>query len=138
LVDVRIEERDPIATAVAIVPDASHWKEGLDLVWAHVRANGLPAGRNVMRYGERVEVGVELGGFAEADGLVASALPAGPTAVGLRVGEPSPGGIQEAHEAVRAWCASRGHEVTGECWEIYGHVNDEPFELLVGWPLSSR
>ena len=138
MVDVRIEERDAIATAVAIVPDPSHWKEGLDRVWAHVRANGLPAGRTVMRYGERVEVGVELDGFADADGLIASALPAGPTAVGLRVGELSPEGIGEAHDAVRAWCASHGHEVTGECWEIYGHMNDEPFELLVGWPLSRR
>jgi effector-binding domain-containing protein len=138
LVDVRIEERDAIATAVAIVPDVSHWKEGLDRVWACVRANGLPAGRNVMRYGERVEVGVELDGFSGDDGLVASTLPAGPTAVGLRIGELSSEGIQEAHEAVRAWCASHGHEVTGECWEIYGHMNTDPFELLVGWPLSSR
>jgi hypothetical protein len=138
LVDVRIEERDAIATAVAIVPEPSQWKEGLDRVWAHVRANALPAGRNVMRYGERVEVGVELDGFAGADGLIASALPAGPTAVGLRVGDLSPEGIGEAHDAVRAWCASHGHELTGECWEIYGHMNDAPFELLVGWPLSRR
>jgi hypothetical protein len=135
LVDVRIEERDAIVTAVAVVPDASRWREGLDLVWAHVRANALPAGRNVMRYGSRVEVGVELDGFSDADGLVTSELPAGRTAVGLRVGPLSPEGIQEAHEAVRAWCASHGHNLTGECWEIYGHMNDEPFELLVGWPL---
>ena len=139
MVDVRIEERDAIATAVAIVPDASHWREGSDRVWAHVRAAGLPAGRNVMRYGERVEVGVELDAFAGADGLIASALPGGPTAIGLRAGELSPEGIREAHEAVRAWCASHGHAVTGECWEIYGHMrDDEPFELLVGWPLSGR
>jgi hypothetical protein len=139
LVDVRIEERDPIATAVVVVPDASHWREGLDRVWAHVRAHGLPAGRNVMRYGEHVEVGVELDGFDDADGLIASALPGGSTAVGLRVGPLSPEGIGEAHDAVRAWCAEHGHEVTGECWEIYGHMrDDEPFELLVGWPLSRR
>jgi hypothetical protein len=136
LVDVRIEQRDPIATAVAVVPDASHWKEGLDRVWAVVRDRRLAAGRNVMRYGERVEVGVELDGSAE--GLLASELPAGPTAVGRRVGALSPEGIQEAHGAVRAWCAEHGHELTGECWEIYGHMNDEPFELLVGWPLSGR
>jgi hypothetical protein len=134
LVDVRIEERDAIATAVAIVPDASHWREGLDRVWAVV--GGLSPGRNVMRHGERVEVGVELDGVA--DGLIASELPGGPTAVGLRVGELSPEGIAEAHEAVRAWCASHGHALTGECWEIYGHMNDQPFELLVGWPLSGR
>jgi hypothetical protein len=138
LVDVRIEERDAVATAVTVVPDASHWREGLDRVWAHMRAHRLPAGRNVMRYGERVEVGVELEGFADSDGLLASELPAGPTAVGLRVGPLSPEGIGEAHEAVRAWCASHGHELTGECWELYGHMNDEPFELLVGWPLSGR
>ncbi len=134
MVDVRIEERDAIATAVAIVPDASHWREGLDRVWAVV--SRLSPGRNVMRYGERVEVGVELDGVA--DGLIASELPGGPTAVGLRVGELSPEGIAEAHEAVRAWCASHGHALTGECWEIYGHMNDQPFELLVGWPLSGR
>jgi hypothetical protein len=139
LVDVRIEERDAIATAVVTVPDASYWREGLDRVWAHVRAHRLRAGRNVMRYGERVEVGVELDGFADSGGLVASELPAAPTAVGLRVGELSPEGIREAHEAVRAWCASHGYEVTGECWELYGHMRDDvPFELLVGWPLSGR
>jgi hypothetical protein len=134
LVDVRIEERDAIATAVVVVPDASHWRDGLDRVWAAV--SGLSPGRNVMRYGDRVEVGVELSG--DAGDLVASELPSGPTAVGLRVGELSPQGIAEAHDAVRAWCAEHGHEVTGECWEIYGHMNDEPFELLVGWPLSGR
>jgi hypothetical protein len=134
LIDVRIEQRDAVATAVAVVPDASHWKDGLDRVWAVVR--DLSPGRNVMRYGERVEVGVELDGPAE--GLLASELPAGPTAVGLRVGELSPEGIAEAHAAVREWCASHGHALTGECWEIYGHMNDEPFELLVGWPLSGR
>ncbi len=139
MVDVGIEEREAIATAVVVVPDAAHWREGLDRAWAHVRAHGLPAGRNVMRYGERVEVGVEPDGFAGTDGLLASELPAGPTAVGLRVGELSPDGIREAHEAVRAWCASHGHEVTGECWEIYGDMrDDEPFRLLVGWPLSGR
>ena len=136
MVDVRIEERDAIATAVTVVPDASHWKDGLDRVWAAVRAGGLPAGRNVMRYGERVEVGVELAG--DTGDLIASELPGGPTAVGLRVGELSPAGIGEAHDAVRAWCAENGHELTGECWEIYGHMNDQPFELLVGWLLSRR
>jgi hypothetical protein len=134
LVDVRIEEREAIATAVVVVPDASHWKDGLDRVWAVVRE--LSPGRNVMRYGSRVEVGVELDGVA--DGLIASELPAGPTAVGLRVGDLGPEGIAEAHDAVRAWCAEHGHEVTGECWEIYGHMNDQPFELLVGWPLRVR
>jgi hypothetical protein len=136
LVDVRIEDREAIATAVVVVPDASHWKEGLDRVWAAVREGGLPAGRNVMRYGERVEVGVELS--EDAGGLIASELPAGPTAVGRRVGDLSPEGIAEAHDAVRAWCAQHGHALTGECWEIYGHMNDEPFELLVGWPISGR
>jgi hypothetical protein len=136
LVDVRIEDRDAIATAVVVVPDASHWKVWLDRVWAAVREGGLQAGRNVMRYGERVEVGVELS--EGAGGLIASELPAGPTAVGLRVGDLSPEGIAEAHDAVRAWCAQHGHALTGECWEIYGHMNDEPFELLVGWPISGR
>ena len=134
MVDVRIEERDAVPTAVVVVADASHWKEGLDRVWSVVR--GLSPGRNVMRYGERVEVGVELSG--SADGLTASELPGGPTAVGQRVGELSPEGIAEAHDAVRAWCAEHGHELTGECWELYGHMNAEPFELLVGWPLSGR
>jgi hypothetical protein len=141
LVDVRIEQRDAVATAVTVVPEPSRWKEGLDLVWALVRANGLPAGRNVMRYGERVEVGVELSGFSGSERVFASSLPAGATAVGLRVGALSPDGIGEAHEAVRAWCEANAHAVTGECWEIYGHMDEaapEAFELLVGWPLSRR
>ncbi len=77
-----------------------------------------------MTYGERVEVGA-----------------AGRTAVGRRVGALSPDGIREAHDAVRAWCEENGHELAGECWEIYGHMDEnapDAFELLVGRPLSDR
>ncbi len=141
MVDVSIEHREAVATAVTVVADASRRREGLDLVWAFVRANGLPAGRNVMRYGERVEVGVELDSFAPSDRIVASSLPDGRTAVGRRVGALSAEGIGEAHDAVRAWCEENGHALTGECWEIYGHIDEaapDAFELLVGWPLSGR
>ena len=71
-----------MSTEWIVVADASQWREGLDRVWAVVR--GRSPGRNVMRHGARVEVGVELDGAAE--GLIASELPGGPTAVGRRVG----------------------------------------------------
>jgi effector-binding domain-containing protein len=137
--EVRIEEREPVATAVIVAPGASAWRGTLDEVWAFVRAHDLAAGRNVMRYGDRVEMGVELASFTPSDRVIASSLPGGPTATAIRLGPPTPEGIAEAHDTVRAWCAEHGHEVTGECWEIYGHMrDDEPFELLVGWPLSRR
>src|SRR6266550_3221798 len=30
-------------------------------------------------------------------------------------------GLSEAHAAIRAWCAERGHGCSVVSWEIYGH-----------------
>ena len=44
----------------------------------------------------------------------------------------------EVHACLR-WCVREGIELTGECWEVYGHVREgAPFQVLVGWPLNRR
>ncbi len=135
--DVWIEDRPEIATAV--IADTP-WKEALDEIWAFVRAQGLAAGRNVMRYGERTEAGVELDSFTPSGRIFASSLPAGQAAVGVRRGPPTPEGIAQAHADVRAWAEREDHALTGASWEIYGHWRDDPdnYEILVGWPLSAE
>jgi hypothetical protein len=34
------------------------------------------------------------------------------------------------HEAVRAWCAAQGHALAGPNWEVYGHWNHDPQQLI--------
>jgi hypothetical protein len=137
--NVRIEDREEIATAVIA---SRPWAEALDEIWAYMRANGIRPGRNVMLYdGDRREVGVELEGFEGAGAIFASTLPGGPTVVALRRGELSADGIAEARAAAREWAAATAVELTGACWEIYGHMNEQDpadFELLVGWPCADR
>jgi effector-binding domain-containing protein len=71
-----------------------------------------------------VEVGVQVTRSFEAAGrVVPSSLPAAETAVTLHAGRPAE--IGAAHAAVRAWCATQGHAVTGVSWEIYGDPDPE-------------
>jgi len=121
----------------------SRWKELLDEVWVFVRRSGLKAGRNVMLYkGDRpdVEVGVELQApFAPAGRVVASSLPAGLTAMTIQRGPPSRAGLDEAHQAIRAWCVTSGHQLEGTRWEIYGHWPEDgdasEYEVEIHWLL---
>jgi effector-binding domain-containing protein len=32
--------------------------------------------------------------------------------------------LHEAHNAIRRWCASNGHTLSGPNWEVYGHWQD--------------
>jgi effector-binding domain-containing protein len=141
-----IETRPEVPTAVVATVTTwpefpGQWKAALDDVWALVRARSLPAGRNVMLYRDdrpSAEIGVELDApFEPTARVVASTLPGGPTALAAHRGPP--GEIGEAHEAVLAWCAANGHELTRVRWEIYGHVRAESpdvLESLVGWQLA--
>src|SRR5689334_5259262 len=76
------------------------------LVWNAVRAQQTSAGRHVAIYWDgsiKLEVGVELhGAFAERDGVVRSATPAGPVASVTHFGPY--GGLGAAHDAVLQWC----------------------------------
>ena len=93
------------------------------IVWNALRAQQLRPGRNVAVYWTpeiRLEVGVELADpFAEVDGLVRSATPAGLAAFTTHVGPYAQLGT--AHDAIRRFCTERGHRLAGPNWEIYGH-----------------
>ncbi len=98
------------------------------LVWGVLRDQKVGgAGRHVAVYLNGVidlEVGVELDApFAGHGEVVGSALPTGVAATATHLGPY--GGLSEAHQAIRRWCADHGHVLAGPCWEVYGHWLDE-------------
>lgn len=92
-------------------------------VWAFVKSVGLPKpGRNLAFYKADgfVEVGVEVfEPFVEGERVLCSELPQGSVAHTVHFGPY--GGLGEAHRAVRKWCAGQGFQLSGACWELYGH-----------------
>jgi effector-binding domain-containing protein len=126
MVDLRQRESMPVAVIrrqasagelSRVVPECC------GLVWNAVRAQQAKAGRHVAIYWDgtiRLEVGVELlGPFVEHGDVVRSATPAGTVASLVHLGPY--GGLGSAHQAIREWCASHGHHLSGPNWEIYGH-----------------
>jgi effector-binding domain-containing protein len=127
------------ASPTAVVAAATTWAEFptlwpvlLDEVYAFVRGGGVAqSGHNVMLYRDdepNVEVGVQVAGAFEPGGrVVPSALPAGEVASTVHRGPYDK--LEEAHVAVRTWCAARRHVLTGMRWEIYGDWHEDPNEL---------
>jgi len=97
------------------------------LVWEFVRAHNVKAGRHVALYlngNIDLEVGVEVEDeFHEQGEIVRSNTPEGLVASAVHLGPYQRLGT--AHDAIRAWCASHGHRLTGLNWEIYGHWQPE-------------
>jgi effector-binding domain-containing protein len=142
--------RTVVASPTAVVAQRTTWEEFpklwgtlLDQVYAFVRAGGVTqTGDNVMLYRDdlpNVEVGVQVAGPFEASGrVVPSELPAGRVATTVHRGPYDRLGA--AHAAVRAWCASNGHDLTGTRWEIYGDWHEDVSQLetevtyLIRWP----
>jgi effector-binding domain-containing protein len=131
-VDVQVQraEATPLAVVrrqVGLSELASVVPECCGLVWEAVKAQRVPAGRHVALYWDasiRLEVGVELqGAFVDDGDVVASATPAGMVASTIHLGPY--GGLGAAHDAIRRWCAERGHRLAGPSWEIYGHWRPE-------------
>ena len=105
-----------------VVPDAC------GLVWKVVGPQkGAGAGRHVAIYWDghiNLEVGVEVDGpFVEEGEVVRSATPGGEVATATHFGPYDR--LREAHEAIRRWCADRGHSPAGPNWEVYGHWQDD-------------
>lgn len=118
------------------------WKPMLDDVWAFLHTGDGPAkaGHNVMLYSDNagsdhadtpartdVEVGVQVEQtFEPAGRVVPSTTPAGRAAWTVHRG--SPASIADAHEAVLAWCAEYGHELSPARtrWEVYGDWTKDP------------
>ena len=110
----------------------SLWGKLLDEVYAFVGAGGATQdGHNVMLYLDdvpNVEVGIQVAGpFEPGDRVVPSELPAGEVASTVHRGPYD--ALEEAHVAVKAWCLSRRHALTGVRWEIYGDWREDPAEL---------
>ncbi len=122
------------------------WRGMLDEVWTFLGSRpGLRTdGHNVVVYRRDipdVEVAVEVGvqvtrSFKGSGRGVPSTLPAGAVATTVHAGLPAH--IEEAHAAVKAWCAVRGHPLTGVAWEIYGDPDPETkhFDTKVYWELA--
>jgi effector-binding domain-containing protein len=95
-------------------------------VWSFIRAAGLPRpGRHVALYldGGLVEVGAEVSGrFAGNDRVHCSQLPAGRVVTTTHFGPYAC--LGNAHSGIRRWCGEHGHQLSGVCWEIYGHWDE--------------
>ena len=104
----------------------------LDQVNAFLKRGGATQdGHNVMLYKDRVpnvEVGVQVTGpFAPAGSVVPSTLPAGEAATTVHRGPYDR--LDDAHQAIHAWCASNGRELAGPRWEVYGDWHEDPADL---------
>ncbi len=146
--EVELTRTPPVRTAVVAAvttwPEfASSWRPMLDEVWDCLRSNGITSGcRNVMLYRDdrpAVEVGVIADpDFALTGRVVASRLPRGLVATTTHRGGYS--GLDQAHRAVRDWCAANDRPLTGERWEVYGPHDDDPAQVWVevSWRIAAR
>jgi effector-binding domain-containing protein len=106
--------------------------EYLNQVYAAARSGVIELdGQNIFVYSGDAngEADVEFGvgtrrPFEQAGAVVLSATPSGPVATTTHWGEYA--GLGAAHDAVIAWCQSRGRSITGPRWEVYGHWSDNP------------
>ena len=131
--------RDVAARPTAVVAATTTWQEFPKLwgqllgeVWDCLRAGGIQRGcPNVMLYRDdvpNVEVGVQVTGTFEPSGrVVPSVLPAGAVATAVHRGPYE--ALEEAHVAIKAWCLSHRHALTGVRWEVYGDWTADPAEL---------
>jgi effector-binding domain-containing protein len=133
--DVRIEERQPVATAVVRGAfDLSAFMSRLDAVYAALA--GRKGGQNIALYtDDAMEVGVEYDGWDDAGvGVIASALPGGRVASAIHT--TGYGDLGRTYDAILGWCSEHGHGLAGPRWEIYGdpdehdHVDVEVCYLL--------
>src|SRR5579859_3261713 len=92
-------------------------------VWSFFRSAGLPRpGRHTALYlgDEMVEVGAEIAvPFNGNERIHYSQLPGGTVAMTAHFGPYQR--LGDAHSAIRQWCAGQGRQLSGVCWEIYGH-----------------
>ena len=126
---VRLERLSARPLAVVRRRAASHElskvvPEACGTVWNVIRSQKVSgAGRHVAVYLDdqiNLEVGVELDGpFTGHGEVVVSATPPGLVATTTHFGPYHL--LNDAHDAIRRWCAASGHELAGPNWEVYGH-----------------
>jgi effector-binding domain-containing protein len=135
--EVTVTNSIPLPLAAArVTTQISNWsrqfKPVLDKVYAFLRANEIShKGINIMIYRPRedglvdIECGVQVGApFAASGEVVCSATPHGVAATVAHFGSYAELGV--SHRAVVEWARTNGKALTGTCWEIYGHWNDDP------------
>jgi effector-binding domain-containing protein len=115
-------------------PDlAREIRRRLDLIWTHIRSNGLTPGHNVVVYrgpvhspeGGEVDIGVQVDRFdGDSDGGVHEVgLPATTVARAVHIGPYDR--LGETHAKVLAFCEQHGHTLSGLSWEIYGDRTED-------------
>jgi effector-binding domain-containing protein len=101
-------------------------------VWQLVRAGTVPEhGHNIWIYHHRengevdFEVGVQVTApFADRDGLVCTRTPGGRAAHAVYYGDYA--ALPAVHAAILGWCRDNGLTRTGDNWEVYGDMHDDP------------
>ena len=134
-VSVSTDDARPTAVVTAATTWAEFptlWPTLLDEVYEFVRRGGATQdGHNVMLYRDdvpNVEVGVQVTGPFEPSGrVIPSVLPSGEVASTVHHGPYD--ALEEAHVAIKAWCLSHRHALTGVRWEIYGDQRSDPADL---------
>jgi effector-binding domain-containing protein len=147
---IELTESRPIITAVirSRVPPQEFSKfvpAACGEVWSFIQSAGLPRpGRHTALYLQDglVEVGAEVSKpFTGNERIHCSQLPAGTVATTVHLGPY--GCLGEAHAAIREWATMLGRQISGTCWEIYGHweeswnkdpskIHTDVFHLLRG------
>ena len=138
--EIELSDSKPIMTAVirSRVPPQEFSRfvpAACGEVWSFFRASGLPRpGRHTALYLEDgfIEVGAEISApFTGNERIRCSRLPGGVVAWTTHFG-PYPR-LGDAHGVIREWCSRHGHQLSGTCWEIYGHWeeswNNEPSKI---------
>jgi len=124
------------ASPTAVVAQETDWQEFprlwgtlLDEVYVFARGGGTTqTGHNIMLFRDdvpNVEVGIQVDGPFEGSGrVIPSELPAGQVVSTVHRG--SYDGLAGAHDAVHAWAAEQGHQLSRTRWEIYGDWHEDP------------
>ena len=113
------------------------FRDYLDQVYAAGRAGHVRLdGQNVFLYqpvaddpeGADVAFGVGVHApFVDVGNVQPVELPIGDAAAATHWGDYARLGA--AHAAVKQWCRTNGHRLSGTRWEIYGHWTDDPAKL---------
>ena len=147
---IELTESKPILTAVirSRVPRQEFSKfvpAACGEVWSFIRSAGLPRPGRHTAFSLQdgfVEVGAEVSEpFTGNERIHCSQLPAGVVATTVHFGPY--GRLGDAHTAIREWCGTQGRQLSGTCWEIYGHweeswnkdsskIRTDVFHLLQG------
>ncbi len=134
---VETAQAEVMAAVRATVPVrdvARAWKPALDQVWAFLKTNdALRPGHNLFLYHHperwnepmNIDFGVQVARrFEPGGGVRCVETPAGLVATTLHIGPYDQ--LNEAHNAIHAWCAAHQRKIAQASWEIYGDWNHDP------------